>query len=75
MASSAEITQQIITLNATVSEMQTRAAEAKGIIEAQHTRIGMLEASAKGGGRGGGQEYKRRIDLKVLVPDPFHRQR
>ena len=71
MASQAEITQQIVALNATVGELQARAAEAKNIIEAQHTRIGTLEASAQGGGRGGGHEYKRRVDLKVLAPEPF----
>ena len=77
MASAAEITQQIMRLNATVGELQARAAEAMYVIEAQHARIGTLEGEIRTqgggqtGGHGGGQDYKRRVDLKVLAPEPF----
>ena len=78
MANASEVTASIVALNATVLSLQQRMAEASNVIAAQSAKVQQLEAQVASAAGASGfapreprEPYKRTIDLKVLLPDPF----
>ena len=75
MASNDELTNQVVALNAAITDINERFEGANRTIQGQFVRIAQLEAQVASGQVPGAapqrQEYERRIDLKALTPENF----